>query len=74
MSSARNHAPRRSRLVLLRGGLDDQNSDVGGGDGGSDWQDFLRVGIPLTAAIALTTAWLARWLWLDGPLWPGIGG
>ncbi len=36
--------------------------------------DFLRVGIPLTAAIALTTAWLARWLWLDGPLWPGIGG
>jgi len=36
--------------------------------------DFLRVGIPLTAAIAITTAWLARWLWLDGPLWPGIGG
>ena len=36
--------------------------------------DFLRVGVPLTAAIALTTAWLARWLWLDGPLLPSIGG
>lgn len=36
--------------------------------------DFLRVGIPLTAAIALITAWLARWLWLDGPLLPSIGG
>ena len=36
--------------------------------------DFLRVGIPLTAAIALTTAWLARWLWLGGPLWPGSSG
>nr|WP_298133513.1 SLC13 family permease [uncultured Pseudoxanthomonas sp.] len=36
--------------------------------------DFLRVGVPLTAAIAVTTAWLARWLWLDGPLLPSIGG
>ena len=36
--------------------------------------DFLRVGAPLTLAIAFTTAWLARWLWLDGPLLPGIGG
>lgn len=32
--------------------------------------DFLRVGAPLTALIALATAWLARWLWLDGPLLP----
>ena len=36
--------------------------------------DFLRVGIPLTLAIAFTTAWLARWLWLDGPLLPNIAG
>ncbi|WP_334178143.1 SLC13 family permease [Pseudoxanthomonas sp.] len=36
--------------------------------------DFLRVGVPLTLAIAFTTAWLARWLWLDGPLLPRIGG
>ena len=36
--------------------------------------DFLRVGAPLTLAIAFTTAWLARWLWLGGPLLPGIGG
>ena len=36
--------------------------------------DFLRVGMPLTLAIALATAWMARWLWLGGPLLPGIGG
>ncbi|KAF1698414.1 SLC13 family permease [Pseudoxanthomonas jiangsuensis] len=36
--------------------------------------DFLRVGVPLTAAIALATAWMARWLWLGGPLWPALGG
>ena len=36
--------------------------------------DFLRVGAPLTVAIALATAWMARWLWLDGPLLPGLGG
>ena len=36
--------------------------------------DFLRVGIPLTLASAFTTAWLARWLWLDGPLLPGSIG
>ncbi len=33
--------------------------------------DFLRVGVPLTTAIALATAWMARWLWLGGPLLPG---
>jgi di/tricarboxylate transporter len=32
--------------------------------------DFLRVGVPLTALIAFATAWMARWLWLDGPLLP----
>ena len=33
--------------------------------------DFLRVGAPLTALIAFTSAWMARWMWLGGPLWPG---
>ena len=36
--------------------------------------EALDRGIPLTLAIAFTTAWMARWLWLDGPLLPGIGG
>lgn len=33
--------------------------------------DFLRIGLPLTALIALVSAWMARWLWLGGPLLPG---
>jgi di/tricarboxylate transporter len=32
--------------------------------------DFLRVGVPLTLLIAFTSAWMARWMWLDGPLLP----
>jgi di/tricarboxylate transporter len=32
--------------------------------------DFLRVGVPLTLLIGFTSAWLARWLWLDGALLP----
>lgn len=32
--------------------------------------DFLRVGVPLTTLIAFTTAWMARWMWMGGPLWP----
>ncbi len=32
--------------------------------------DFLRVGVPLTVMISLVCAWVARWLWLGGPLWP----
>jgi di/tricarboxylate transporter len=32
--------------------------------------DFLRVGVPLTALIALASAWMARWMWLGGPLLP----
>jgi di/tricarboxylate transporter len=32
--------------------------------------DFLRIGIPLTALIALASAWMTRWLWLGGPLLP----
>lgn len=34
--------------------------------------DFLRVGMPLTSLIGLTVAWMARWLWLDGPLLPFV--
>ncbi len=33
--------------------------------------DFVRVGAPLTMMIGLTSAWMARALWLDGPLIPG---
>jgi len=36
--------------------------------------DFLRVGVPLTTAIALATAWMARALWLGGPLLPSLPG
>lgn len=36
--------------------------------------DFLRVGAPLTVLIALATAWMARWMWLGGPLLPAMGG
>ncbi|MFO1457555.1 MAG: SLC13 family permease [Steroidobacteraceae bacterium] len=32
--------------------------------------DFVRVGAPLTVLIGLTSAWMARHLWLDGPLLP----
>ena len=32
--------------------------------------DFLRVGVPLTVLLGLTSAWLAQWLWLGGPLVP----
>lgn len=34
--------------------------------------DFLLVGLPLTALIALVSAWLARWLWLAGPFLPAF--
>ncbi len=32
--------------------------------------DFLRVGLPLTILISLVSAWMARWIWMDGPLIP----
>lgn len=32
--------------------------------------DFIRVGAPLTVLIGLASAWMARHLWLGGPLWP----
>ncbi len=36
--------------------------------------DFVRIGLPFTAAAAFISAWLTRWLWLDGPLWNFAGG
>ncbi len=44
------------------------------GPGQYRFGDFLRIGLPLTLLIALTSAWLAQWLWLGGPLWPALGG
>ena len=35
--------------------------------------DFLRVGLPLTVLAALVSAWMARWLWMGGPLLPSFG-
>ncbi|WP_133501344.1 SLC13 family permease [Cognatilysobacter terrigena] len=40
------------------------------GPGQYRFADFLKVGVPLTATIALVSAWMAQWLWLGGPLWP----
>jgi len=34
--------------------------------------DFLRVGGPLTLLIGFASAWMARWLWLGGPLLPAM--
>lgn len=44
------------------------------GPGQYRFADFLRVGLPLTALIALVSVWMARWLWLDGPLLPEMWG
>jgi di/tricarboxylate transporter len=40
------------------------------GPGQYRFMDFLRIGLPLTALIALVSAWMAQWLWLGGQLWP----
>jgi len=32
--------------------------------------DFARIGLPLTVLIALISAWMVQWLWLEGPLLP----
>jgi di/tricarboxylate transporter len=40
------------------------------GPGQYRFGDFLRVGLPLTVLIGLVSAWMARWLWLDGPMLP----
>jgi len=44
------------------------------GPGQYRFGDFLRVGLPLTVLIGLVSAWMARWLWLGGVLWPRLGG
>ncbi len=44
------------------------------GPGQYRFADFLRVGLPLTAVIAIVSAWMARWLWLGGALLPTFGG
>jgi len=40
------------------------------GPGKYRFGDFLRVGAPLTLIMAMASAWMARWLWLDGPMLP----
>ncbi len=40
------------------------------GPGQYRFGDFLRVGVPLTLILAVVSAWMARWLWLDGPMLP----
>ena len=44
------------------------------GPGQYSFGDFLRIGLPLTAVIALVSAWLAQWLWLSGPFLPPLLG
>ncbi|MDX1549211.1 SLC13 family permease [Novilysobacter spongiicola] len=43
------------------------------GPGGYRFGDFMRIGVPLTMMIALVSAWMTRWIWLDGPMLPGMG-
>ena len=43
------------------------------GPGQYRFGDFLRVGLPLTVLVAMVSAWMARWLWLGGPLLPHFG-
>jgi di/tricarboxylate transporter len=40
------------------------------GPGQYRFSDFIRVGAPLTVLLALVSAWMARWLWLEGPMLP----
>ncbi len=44
------------------------------GPGQYRFMDFFRIGLPLTVLIAIVSAWMTRWLWLDGPLWPTFTG
>ncbi len=44
------------------------------GPGQYRFGDFVRIGLPLTVMAALVCAWMSRWLWLGGPLWPAFGG
>jgi di/tricarboxylate transporter len=43
------------------------------GPGRYRFADFVRIGVPLTVLVAFVSAWMTRWLWLGGPLWPGFG-
>ncbi len=43
------------------------------GPGQYRFGDFLRIGLPLTLLVACVSAWMARWLWLGGPLLPHFG-
>lgn len=40
------------------------------GPGQYRFNDFLRLGLPLTVLIAIVSAWMSRWLWLGGPMLP----
>jgi di/tricarboxylate transporter len=42
------------------------------GPGRYTFGDFLRMGLPLTVVLGGVSCWLARALWLGGPLWPGM--
>ncbi len=44
------------------------------GPGQYRFADFVRIGLPLTLIAAVVSAWMTRWLWLEGPLWPSFGG
>ena len=44
------------------------------GPGRYTFGDFLKIGLPLTVVIAFVSAWMARWLWMGGPLLPHFGG
>lgn len=44
------------------------------GPGQYRFVDFVKLGLPLTVIAALVCAWMTRWLWLAGPLWPSLGG
>ena len=43
------------------------------GPGQYRFGDFVRIGLPLTVMAAFVCAWMSRWLWLDGPMLPGMG-
>jgi di/tricarboxylate transporter len=44
------------------------------GPGQYRFGDFLRIGLPLTALVAVVSAWMSQWLWLGGVLLPSLGG
>src|SRR5690606_6857351 len=43
------------------------------GPGQHRFADFLRIGLPLTALVAVVSAWLSQGLRLSGPLLPSFG-